>query len=237
MINWQKYWDSHPQYVDEADYLRQVGKTVHGVPISDSQFEQIIAEISGRLELESDDRVLDLCCGNGLITHEISKRCREIIGVDFSLPLITIARKHHQPANVRYIHRSILALSPDIFEDQQPFSKVYMYEALQHFRKRELVPILKTISQLTDDAQVVLGSIPDRDRIWSFYNTVSLRRDFLWRRLRGREAIGTWWQRDFIEKIAGGTGYQCEFFNHDNTLHTSHYRFDVRLRRSPGGAM
>lgn len=235
-MDWQKYWASYPKNVGETEFLKQVGKTVQGQPISDIQFRQIVSEISERLELQDRDIVLDLCCGNGLITNEIAKVSQYVIGVDYSFPLINIARKYHNPENVRYLNMSVLDLKPRIVEEvigeSNLFTKVYMYEGLQHFRKEDLAKLLGLILEIsTDDVIILFGSVPDSDRLWKFYNTARRRLAYFKRKLQGREAIGTWWERAFIQQVCDRMNLRCEFFQQHEILHTSHYRFDFRVVR------
>lgn len=110
MINWAKYWTLYPKIICETDFLKQVGKTVWGENISYQQFRSIILGIEHHLDLKEADVVLDLCCGNGLITKEIAKLCKEVVGVDFLYTLLEVANKYHRPRKVSYKHISVLEL-------------------------------------------------------------------------------------------------------------------------------
>lgn len=233
MRDWKTFWNTDPLNYKDNEYMKQVGYTVNGQPISDLLFRQILSEISQHLQLSPDDVVLDLCCGNGLVTKEIAKISRSVVGVDYSTPLINIARKEHQPDNVRYLQMSVLDLTPEAIGHDEPFTKVYMYGALQHFRPDELLTILTTILELSRDEVIILfGSVPDKSRLWKFYNTAARRFDFIKRTLEGREAIGTWWDKRLIQRICDRMGRRCEFLQQHTMLHTSHYRFDVRITLS-----
>ena len=50
--------------------------------------EDIVREIAKRLKITKKDVVLDVGCGNGIITKKIAKKCKRIYGVDFSEFLI-----------------------------------------------------------------------------------------------------------------------------------------------------
>jgi 2-polyprenyl-3-methyl-5-hydroxy-6-metoxy-1,4-benzoquinol methylase len=130
MRDWKKYWSSRPKTVDKTDYLKQVEKTVKGQPISDLQLQIIGSQICNHLHLEKDDIVLDLFCGNGLITKELAKQCKEIVGVDFSEPLLEVANRDHRPTNVLYQNMNILELNKMPPIASGPLNKVLMYEAL-----------------------------------------------------------------------------------------------------------
>ena len=81
-------WSSRPKTLDKTDYLKQVEKTVKGQPISDLQFQLIVSQICREVHLQEDSIVLDLYCGNGLITKELATQCKSVVGIDFSQPLL-----------------------------------------------------------------------------------------------------------------------------------------------------
>jgi methylase of polypeptide subunit release factors len=49
-----------------------VGKTVNGQEIPESQVGLIVENIANVLRLNAKDSVIDLCCGNGLITRQLA---------------------------------------------------------------------------------------------------------------------------------------------------------------------
>jgi SAM-dependent methyltransferase len=232
MRNWRNYWEVFPKSIGEKDFLKQVGKTVGGKEISGIQFQEIILEISERLDINKNDEILDLCCGNGLITCNIAKICRSILGIDYSSYLIDIARLHHNPDNTCYIVGDVLNITPFINQFSKPFQKIYMYEALQHFRKADFYRLLKVINEISaDDVLILFGSVPDWDMIFGFYDTPKRRLEFIFGSLLKRQAIGTWWDKNYIGDVSRSLGFDCTFFQQNDILHTSHYRFDVLVSR------
>lgn len=234
MKNWHSYWNSAPGQYGEREFLRQVGKTVNGVPITTAAFAILVQELRQLLSLQAEDAVLDLCCGNGIITRAMAGNCRCVTGIDYSEPLIAIAEKYNQPENARYIVSSVLDLNPEMFRSHacKKFTKVYMYEALQHFEPEALAVLLnKLTGLLTGRSVVCLASVPDRDRLWAFYNTPERREEYHRRVAEGTEAIGTWWERGQLEKIARDSGFHAKFVSQNPMLHTAHYRFDVVLTK------
>ncbi|MFC1618623.1 class I SAM-dependent methyltransferase [Candidatus Neomarinimicrobiota bacterium] len=197
-------------------------------------------DIASHLDLQPGDSLLDLCCGNGLITANLASKCSTAVGIDYSEPLLTVAKRDHQRDNIIYIHASILDLDHKVLSADGRFSKIMMYEALQHFKKRDLSRILQVISSLTtDDALILIGSIPDRIRKRNFYNTPKRQLVALWRQLTGRDSIGSWWTSKEISRIARQRGFHSQVLTQNQNLHTSHYRFDVLLRKAqmPTGSL
>lgn len=238
MKNWKKFWAdfwiSYPEKAGDTQYFKQVGKTVNGAPISQQQYETLITDIETLLALNEQDHVLDLCCGNGLITSELAKKCHDIVGVDFSDVLICRANETKQGQNIKYIHldaRKIKALSA---EYPGYFTKVLWYEALAFFDKNDLYEILEALKAITTgDALILIGSVLDAERKWNFFDTWSRKINYIVNIvLLGREVgLGKWWHRKEIEKAGKKLGFKYELHYQNKILHTAHYRMDIKLSR------
>lgn len=228
MTDWHAHWNSMPASVAEDDLLRQVGKTVGGQPVSEAALEAILCDIRSALTLAADDSLLDLCCGNGLITARCAAYCRDATGVDFSAPLIRVANDRCSRPNVTYVLADVCALPARVVE--RPYSKILMYEAIQHLAADEVERLLRALRRSTSrDAAILIGSIPDRDRLWSFYDTDDRRREYVRRVNEGTEAIGRWWTQSAISALGARCGYTVAPLPQHPNLHTAHYRFDGLL--------
>ena len=231
MKDWYAYWNENPKRYGELEFLKQVGKTVGGKPISQAVVAMITSEITGKLSLRNEDRVLDLCCGNGLISSNVSQFCAELVCVDFSATLIDVARKYHQRKNVEYFHRSIL--DPKFYSEMadRGIGKAYMYEALQNLRLEDLTLLLTMMKKvLPQNGVVFLGSIPNVAKMWSFYNTPERKAEYHRQVAQGTEAIGTWWDQEQLREICEQQGFRAEISSQNSVLHTAHYRFDALIR-------
>ena len=230
MKDWEAHWREAPARFEPTQFLEQVGKTVAKKPVAEQQIGWIVEGVRARLDLSPDDRLLDLCCGNGLLTARFSAACRRVTGVDYSEPLLAVARAHNSPENVEYLRGDARELGALLAG--RSFDKVVMYEALQHFTPREVEGMLRQLAALlAEGAPVLLASIPDRARLWTFHDTLRRRWDFVRRSLRGDPAIGTWWRREALADLAERNGFACEALDQDARLYTAHYRFDALLRR------
>lgn len=229
---WRDYWNDYPRGFPESEFLRQVGKTVGGRPISKQQLSQILQDVIDKLNVLPSDSVLDLCCGNGLITSAVAQKCASITGIDFSKPLIEIALKYHCPKNAHYSALSVFDITPQNIGTPIPFSKIYMYEALQYFAKPELPRLMDVLMPLCErKTTLVFFSVPDRARIWKFYNTPERKLEYEVQRRAGAEPVGTWWSVSTIRRTCARYGLACEFLDQPEALHTAHYRFDVRMAK------
>ena len=236
MIDWYEYWNTRPASCADHDVLRQVGWTVKGQPIGAADVETMVATIRQALQLNAGDSLLDLCCGNGLITSRCAVHCREVTGVDFSVPLIRIARQQFAAANVEYVLSDIRSLPP--FVRQREYSKVLMYGAVQHLSPDDVALLLDRLRNSgAGDERVFFGAIPDRDRIWSFYDTEERRLEYARRAQEGTELMGHWWTNAELEDLGQRCGYTVTVLPEHPSLNTAHYRVDALFTpsRARGG--
>lgn len=214
--------------VERGDYRRQVGKTVNQIPVPEQTLDDMALDVIEALELTSDDGLLDLCCGNGLITSRVAARVRSVAGVDRSESLIAVARADFAARNIEYIVADVTQLPEPL--TRRAFSKIAMYEALQNFSTEQTAALLRTLAaSASGGAPIFLGSIPDRDRIWNFYDSRERRQEYERRVADGTEAIGHWWTAAELRDVAAAHGYDLEIRAPRSSLHVAHYRFDALL--------
>ena len=230
-MDWKDRFNRHAQQFTETDFLQHVSKTVNGQVITAEQFDAIIDSIARSLEIQPGARLLDLCCGNGVVTRRLATHFHSVDAIDFSESLIKIANKHNNQPSIAYHLGSIFDLGEILQSSPSVYESICMYEALQCFSKDELTAILRTLRGFCGPNSVIfLGSVPDATRIWNFYNTPARRDEYYRRSAEGTEAIGTWWEKLTIEASAVKSGFSTEFRSQPSILHTSHYRFDVLLK-------
>jgi len=233
MPDWFDYWNEAP-LLRESDPLKQVGKTVNGAPISGEQFRALVRDVQQKLDLVAADVVLDLCCGNGAVTFELAKACSAVVGVDFSAPLIEVARERFQSGRIEYVLADVCDLPAAV--KQRPFSKVCMYEGLQHLSPGQADLFLRGLRDLpAPRPTLLLASVPDASRIWNFYDTPQRRADYERRLQAGTEAIGQWWDKDALAALLRSHAYESSFLEQHPLSHGAHYRFDVLCTPSPQG--
>jgi ubiquinone/menaquinone biosynthesis C-methylase UbiE len=224
-----EYWKSH---YDAAglepglSLLQQVGKTVHGKPVSEEQIDLIVNGICRNLQLDRCDSVLDLCCGNGLLTSRLAPIVDRITGIDYSQRLIEIANIRNAARNVTYLCRNILEL------DEMQYAhadKILMYEALQHLSVLDCHGLADMLRKTRPGTCALIASIPDRAQLGTYYNTQE-KMDFYNRCEReNRPHMGRWWLREEVAEIADAHGLSMRPLEQDPRLYTAYYRFDVLL--------
>ncbi len=239
MKNWEAFWQNYRivPVSNPADLLYQIGKTVHGRPYDEETFTALTDDIQQALKLEPKDRLLDLCCGNGVLTRALAPRMKSIIGVDFSQPFIENARQHSARENVSYILHDVGKLDECGESLRGAFDKVLLYDALAYFNPSSLSHLLRVLNNLAGGPVVcLLGAVlwaPDRNR---FLSTWRYRWNYWFNvRILGRtQGIGRWWRpADFArlkEQMNGALTFEIRQQSH--LLPTSTYRRDVLLKLS-----
>lgn len=229
--DWRAHFDANQHRVELGDLFRQVGRTINGNPVSAEEISLVVDAARSALELGDSDCLLDICCGNGLVTEHLAATCIKTYGVDFSEFLIEVARYNNNAPGTTYIHASAIELTSSYFSAGQP-TKVCMIAALQHFTVTSLERLLHAIENVAErSAPLFFADIPDVARLYHFYDTPERRADYERRRATGTEAIGTWWDTAHLADILSAHGYDPEIRKQDSRRSGAHYRFDLLAKR------
>lgn len=222
--DWRSHWDGGAPLADDARV--QVGRTVGGKPIDAAQLDRLVAALEGALDLQPQDVLADLCCGNGLVTVRLAGACAAVVGIDYSRELIAVARRDYAAANVTYHQRSAQEIGPGDFP-APGLNKVVMNQGLQYFDEAMLRGLLVNIEACArHGTRLVFTDVPDVALIRAFYDTPDRWAAFERARAAGQEALGTWWSRDHLRGVLEDFGYAVAF-RVDAGRFTAHYRFDV----------
>lgn len=222
---WKNYFDSISKQFDGMP-LKQVGKTINGQEVSEHHVKVIVENIAKVLRLNTKDSIVDLCCGNGLITRQLALLVKDVVGVDFSSGLIETAGKHNSFHNIKYVTSDVLTLDPKYFSG---LKKVIMYEALQLLTEQQFDALLDELKGLTSGSLVFFGSIPNKEKFSVYYDTEEKIAFQKQRESEGRPHMGRWWLMSEIEQRASTRGFKTTFLPQDPTLYTAYYRYDFLL--------
>lgn len=224
---WKNHYDSISKQFD-GSLLKQVGKTVNGQEIPELQVKLIVENIVNVLRLSTKDSVVDLCCGNGLITRQLAPLVKDVVGVDFTSGLIDAAKRYSGFHNIEYVNSDVLRLDPKYFLGSK---KIVMYEALQHFSEEQLSSLLDELSNLGTGSLIFFGSIPNWEKLSAYYDTERKIEFYMQCENEGRPHIGRWWLMDEIERLVSTRGFKSTFLPQEPTLYTAYYRFGVLLEK------
>ena len=232
LTDWRSFWNSYrrKEVASEDDLFIEVGKTVHGLPISREQFRLTIERIVMFLHLKPNDRLLELCCGNGLMTRALAPAVAEIEAVDFGAHLIAHAREQTRNANVHYVcadaleHLDALASSKSFVP-----TKILLGDALAYFEPTSFCAMLEQVSGLTNGQFDFLATaVPCDELKWNFYSTPERRARFERNQRRGdktNDGLGRWWSKAELRRAGEPLKLNVTLFDQPAAL--SGYRIDA----------
>jgi 2-polyprenyl-3-methyl-5-hydroxy-6-metoxy-1,4-benzoquinol methylase len=232
--DWHEYWNRIfiKERIDQEEALRQVGKTVMGTPVPLEQIVLLTDHIRTILRLTSADRAIDLGCGNGLITSRIAPYIGEVLGIDYSKPLLDVAASHFKGDNIDYALGDVSCLDPDAVPFGH-YTKVWSCELLQHLDPVILERLLFYLGKrLADGYAILFCGIPNKDELRAFYNTNERWKLYEKNVSLGREQIGYWWEFQELYKAAHAAGMTIQIIDQPTGLYTSHYRFDALFEKN-----
>ncbi|KJE35266.1 hypothetical protein UF64_11550 [Thalassospira sp. HJ] len=225
----EEIYELHAASCNEDDFWGQVKRTVNGKPISEENIALIVEQSRNLLQLQRSDHVLDLCCGNGALTHRVFEDVEDVIGIDVSPSLIATAQKFFgSDKRIEYVVDDVLHGVKALAPDRAP-SKAYMYGSLQYLPQGKVVELFKFLfDRFPELTRFMVGNVPDRQKKDAFYNSKSLSPD------AGNDPaspIGVWYSKAELFEIASQCGWDVEFHQMPDGHHAHHYRYDAVLVR------
>lgn len=233
--HWQSFWDNYrnSDAKSEADLFIQVGKTVAQQPIPRGMFDRMVERIVADLELRHDDHLLDLCCGNGLISFELAHVAGHVTGVDFADHLIKAAVEFKSLPNIDYRVGDVTSPIADLIDDASGVpGKYLMNDALAYFTPETLGVLLDNVREAcgSNPFRLLLTGIPNDALKWNFYDTPERKLRHLDNARAGdgtNDGLGRWWQSDEIEAECALRGLQVRIENQPDAI--SRYRMDALI--------
>ena len=226
------FWDKH--YKERVNLTSnrcyQVGKTIDGRPVGKDQVDLIVRTISERLNLSKNDHIIDIGCGNGLLSEQLISRVSHITAMDRSEQLLSVAREKISHGNLDFIKCSI---GDEIFARalrRSSATKAFLYEVVQLLTSTEVDVLLRLISSSTVET-VYMGGIPDRLKLGDYYDTPEKLEFFLDSEKKGKPHMGKWWTFDELYETCLLNGFSAIRLPQDQSLYTSYYRFDLIVER------
>ncbi|MDR2510287.1 MAG: methyltransferase domain-containing protein [Spirochaetaceae bacterium] len=120
------YWKGVWNAVDPAlPEQVQVGRTVKKKPVEDDVILRTVDFVEKQMGLDEKSDLLELCCGNGVMTIPLARKVRSVLAVDFSEPLIhRLQERIHEErlSNIKTLIMNVTDFSIDIFSPPPVFA-------------------------------------------------------------------------------------------------------------------
>ena len=228
-MNKEKFstYKEHPKTCSPDDFWGQVKRTVHGVPVSQDQIDMIVSAVVAGLELNKEDTLLDLCCGNGALSTLFFKHCSGGLGVDFSEHLISIADENFaRPPGQTYTLQDVVEFCENPINPDK-FTKMVCYGSfsyLEHEKASALLCLLNT--NFPNLERTFIGNCPDKDLMADFYGDRPVDPDI---ENEPDSPIGIWRTQEEFMSLAKRCGWRVSIHKMPSEYYAAHYRYDVVL--------
>lgn len=223
---WTDFWKNYAKDSTGKDDQTQVLRTFNKKPIDKKLWEFTLNDIVKQLEPSSDDVMLELCCGNGLISQYLSPMVKKITSVDVSKDLINSIDSVKYPniervvSDIRQLHYNPLS-----------FDKVIIYAGIQYLTLAETTEIFEQVYRwLKPRGIFFLGDIPDYNKRWFFYNNPERQAVYFQNLKDGKDVVGTWFDPEFFEKLSSFVGFSDSMLipQPPNLIYAK-FRYDYKL--------
>ncbi len=224
-MNWKEFWN---QKSLEGNAQKQVGRLKNGVVMPLQTLSLIADDIKQKIDLQANDSLLDVCCGNGLLSAELAKYCKQVVAVDFSELLINEAKIKHKDSNIVFKQTDALQLQLD-----EQFDKIVLYFSFQYFDSYQKgFELIKNLSKHMKLGSIILiGDVPDLAKKDVYYNTFSKKLRLFKQNIFGQNDMGKFWSEAEMNLVCHALGLKGEFMQQKNDLPFSNYRFDYLIKK------
>ena len=227
-MDWRKYWNDLA--VDSSNPFLQVARVGKKVDFSEELINRTVEHIIANLDLQMEDVLLDVCCGNGMISILLSKKCAAVTGCDISEELIRLAKENHANSKVKYLAGDATQLTSFINTKFDKINLFFSFQYLDSYSKgfsaiREMSQLLKP------NGRIFLGDVPDYEFLSRFYPSYPARLKYLLKLRLGKSEMGKFWKEAEIARICGELGLTYQRLLQPEDLPYSAYRVDYMLQK------
>jgi ubiquinone/menaquinone biosynthesis C-methylase UbiE len=224
-MNWKEFWN---QKSLEGNAQKQVGRVKNGIVMPFQTISLIADDVRLKIDLQADDSLLDVCCGNGFLSAELAKFCKRATAIDFSELLINEAKIKHKDSNILFKQADALNLQMD-----EQFDKIILYFSFQYFDSYQKgIEVIKNLSKhMKPEATILIGDVPDLAKKDVYYNTFSKKLRLIKQNFFGQNDMGKFWSEAEMNRICKSLGLTGEFIKQKSELPFSNYRFDYLIKK------
>lgn len=225
-MKWKQFWE---QLGTESNALDQVGRKGGLVHQPESFLKEYAAYTATQLQLKSTDVLLDVCCGNGLLTQYLSQYCKSVIGVDFSQTHIDYANEHYATDQLQFICADALQL--DQFKLNGTITKASLCFSFQYFETVQAG--LQVVQGMMHQGaqQILLTDIPDRSKFFTYYHSLPKLLRLIKQHLQQQNDMGKFWSEEELNWIAKQMNAAGTKITQPSSFPYAHYRMDYLMSK------
>lgn len=225
---WTTFWRDHGANSRDADAQIQVLRTLAKQPIDEERWISTLGTVREEMRMKGGHRMLDLCCGNGLFTRHFARDCDRILAVDISPDLLR-SLDELELDGVDSLQSDMRVV--DFPEDT--FDRILFYAAVQYLTPAETIQLFERMAVWLEPGGILyVGDVPDRTRLWNFFNNDE-RHATYFRNVRNGEAIiGTWFEPEWLRNLGLYAGFsQVRIIEQPDHMIYHDFRYEAVLTR------
>lgn len=221
-MNWEQFWNSRGAYEDAA---RQVGRLHGKQTLSLDVLATSVAHLIEMGDINTQHDLLDICCGNGMITNLIAKHCNNIVGIDFAESLLQHGKAAYP--QIEFYQENVLKPFTKI-PSTLKFHRIICCFSFQYFETFEqgLTVINNLLPYLHPQGKIVLTDIPNRKHFFNYYNSFSRLFHLAMQMARNKNDMGKFWSEEELNLIAKKVGLYGKKIEQPKHLPYAAYRMD-----------
>lgn len=222
-MNWKEFWNTHAA---KPDALEQVGRIGGSVQQNTEYLQQYVRHIATLADIQPTHRVLDTCCGNGLITAALQPYCSSIFGVDLSEKQIDQAAKNHP--SVAFVVADITQKESLASIENKTFDRILICFSFQYMETPHIgLRVINNLKEhLAPGGKIVLTDVPDSRYFFVYYNSWKKLAKLAINMARSKNEMGKFWSVGELNWIAQNAGLKGTPHKQPKQLPYSHYRTD-----------
>lgn len=214
----------HPKTVGKTEFWKQIKRTVNGNEVPVSDIKQIVCAIIDGLQLNANDYILDLGCGNAALASYFLPKITAYHGVDFSSYLLSIANEYfHVPRKTSFQELDLNNQVENI-HNLDRVNKVLIYGTVSYLSKKNVAKLVKKLSSLDNIQRVFVGNVPNKNLAENFFAKRGVHNFNV---NDEKSDIGIWWNMDELKQIFVENNFECEIKKMPSDFYAAEYRFDL----------
>lgn len=220
-MKWEHFWDTQATSSDQAQQVGRISRHGKSLPLT-----ELANYIVQKIDLNPNDKLLDVCCGNGALSWLLAQNVGEFTGVDLSAKQIERARQMYPEGNWQQLAAENLGAL------NKRYNKITLNFSFQYFTSnRQAMAVLRAMRLCaSDDAQLLITDIPDVNFWHLYYPNTKSRLRWLFQKLTGKESMGKFWQQQKLAELCQKAGFEAVFIQQPDHFPYAWYRFDCLLR-------